>query len=153
MFILLSTPLLYQAIRPAPEANTFFRKSKPGKWLQCHLYLWNTHEPSPQYERGEGIGSTFYQGHYRTRPACGLCNHAAIPQRLKADSIGPRLAATLGDLAGGHHVSARGLKELVEEAFGVAVALGTVANLRTQLADALALAHAEALAAVRAAPV
>jgi transposase len=94
-----------------------------------------------------------YQGHYRTCPGCGLCNHAPIPQDLKADSIGPRLAATLGYLAGGHRVSTRGLEEITEDVFGVPVALGTVANLQAQLSDALAPAHAEALQVVRAAAV
>ena len=94
-----------------------------------------------------------YQGQYRTCPGCGLCNHAAIPQHLKANSLGPRLAATLGYLAGSHHLSTRGLEEVVEDIFGVPVALGTVANRQAELSDALAGAHAEALQAVRAAPV
>jgi transposase len=96
---------------------------------------------------------TEYQGHYRTCLGCGRLNHAPIPQDLKAHSVGPRLAATLGYLAGSHRVSQRGLEEITEDVFDVPVCVGTVANLQAQLSDALAPAHAEALGAVRAAAV
>ena len=96
---------------------------------------------------------TEYQGHYRTCPCCGQLNHAAIPQDLKAHSIGPRLATTLGYLAGSHRVSQRGLEEITEDVFDVPLSVGTVANLQAQLSAALAPAHAEALQVVRAADV
>jgi transposase len=96
---------------------------------------------------------TEYQGHYRTCPGCGRLNHAPIPAELKAHSIGPRLAATLGYLAGSQRVSNRSLAEITEDVFGVPLSLGTVANLRAQVSASLAGAHAEAVAVVRAAPV
>jgi transposase len=96
---------------------------------------------------------TQYQGHYRTCPCRGRLNHAAIPQDLKAHSVGPRLAATLGYLAGSHRVSSRGLEEIGADVFDVPLSLGAVANLRAEVSAALAAAHAEAIAAVREAPV
>src|SRR5262245_37485201 len=48
----------------------------------------------------------------------------------------PRLAATLGYLAGSYRASTRGLEETTEDVFDVPIALGTVANLRTELSDA-----------------
>jgi len=96
---------------------------------------------------------TEYQGHFRTCPGCGTLNHAPIPGDLKAHSVGPRLAATLAYLTGAHHVSQRGLEEVAEDVFEVPLAVGTVANLQAQMSTALAPAHAEALEAVRAAPV
>jgi transposase len=96
---------------------------------------------------------TEYQGHYRTCPCCGQLNHAAIPQDLKQTSVGPRLAATLGYLAGSHRVSTRGLEEITADVFDAPIALGTVANLRAEVSEALAPAHAEAIQEVRAAPV
>ena len=96
---------------------------------------------------------TEYQGHYRTCPCCGQLNHAPIPADLKATSVGPRLAATLGYLAGSHRVSTRGLEEITEDVFDVPISLGTVANLRAEVSEALAPAHAEAIEVVRAAPV
>jgi transposase len=92
---------------------------------------------------------TEYQGHYRTCLCCGEVNHAPVPRDLKAHGVGPRLAATLAYLAGGHRVSKRGLEEITEDVFGVPVSLGTVANLETQMSAALAPAHAEALQVVR----
>jgi transposase len=92
---------------------------------------------------------TEYQGHYRTCPCCGEVSHAPVPADLKAHSVGPRLAATLGYLAGSHRVSKRGLEEITEDIFDVPIALGTVANLEAQMSAALAPAHAEALQAVR----
>jgi hypothetical protein len=96
---------------------------------------------------------TEYQGHYRTCPCCGMLNHAPIPHDLKAHCVGPRLAATLGYLAGSHRVSSRGLEEISLDVFDVPVALGTVANLRAEVSEALAPAHAEAIQVVRAASV
>ena len=96
---------------------------------------------------------TEYQGHYRTCPGCGTLNHAAIPAPIKAHSVGPRLAATLAYLAGSHRLSKRGLEEVTEDVFDVPLSLGTIANLEAQTSAALADAHAEALQAVRAAPV
>jgi transposase len=96
---------------------------------------------------------TEYQGHFRTCPGCGTLNHAPIPRDVKAHSIGPRLAATLAYLTGSHHVSQRGLEEIAQDVFDVPLAVGTVANLQAQVSAALAPAHAEALAAVRAADV
>jgi transposase len=96
---------------------------------------------------------TEYQGHYRTCPCCGQLNHAPIPQAIKTTSIGPRLAATLGYLAGSHRVSNRGLEEITEDVFDVPIALGTVTNVRAEVSAALAPAHAEALGVVRTAAV
>jgi transposase len=92
---------------------------------------------------------TEYQGHARTCPCCGEVTHIPIPQDLKSHSIGPRLAATLGYLAGSHRVSKRGLEEIAEDIFDVPLSLGTIARLEVQMSEALAPAHAEALRAVR----
>jgi transposase len=92
---------------------------------------------------------TEYQGQARTCPCCGALTHAPIPEDLKRHSIGPRLAATLGYLAGSHRVSKRGLEEITEDVFDIPLSLGTVARLEGQMSEALAPAHAEALQAVR----
>jgi transposase len=94
-----------------------------------------------------------YQGHARTCPGCGQVTQAAIPAAYRAHSIGPALAAALSYLAGCHHVSKRGLEEIAEALFEIPIALGTVANLEREMSAALAPAHAEAVAAVRAAEV
>src|SRR5437588_714710 len=78
---------------------------------------------------------------------------SANPPDVKAHSVGPRLTATLSYLAGMHRVSTRGLEELTADVFDVPLALGTVANLRAEVSEAVAPAHTEAIAVVRAAPV
>ncbi len=94
-----------------------------------------------------------HQGHTRICPDCGTVNQAAIPAEVRTHSVAPRLAAFMAYLRGCHHVSLRGVEEIVETAFEVPVSLGQVSNLETQVSQALAAAHAEALAAVRQAPV
>jgi transposase len=93
-----------------------------------------------------------YQGHARTCLCCGEVTHAVIPAEVRAHAIGPRLAAVLSYLVGGHRVSRRGVEEIAEAVFDVPVSLGTVCRLETQMAEALAPAHAEAVQAVREAP-
>jgi transposase len=96
---------------------------------------------------------TEYQGHSRTCPGCGTLTHAAIPAELRRHGVGPRLAAFLSYLRGAHQVSQRGLEEIVETALDVPLSLGTIVHLEQQMSAALAPAHAEALEAVRQAPV
>ncbi len=131
----------------------------PARCDRCHEPLppqQGPDDPEPSWHQVAELPKvvaqvTEYQGHYRTCPCCGQLNHAPIPQDLKAHSIGPRLAATLGYLAGSHRVSQRGLEEITEDVFDVPVSVGTVANLQTQLSEALAPAHTEALQVVHAA--
>jgi transposase len=96
---------------------------------------------------------TEHRGHARTCLACGHVTRATIPPDVAAHTIGPRLAAAMSYLGARHHVSRRGVRELVATIFGVPVSLGTVATLERQLSAALAAAHDEARDAVRAAPV
>jgi len=96
---------------------------------------------------------TEHQGHTRTCPHCGTRTHAAIPADLRARVLGPRLTAAIAYLSGGRHDSKRGVEEVVETLFGVPVALGSVAAAEQDVSAALAGAHAEATAAVRAAAV
>ena len=96
---------------------------------------------------------TEYQGHARTCPVCQAVTHAAIPADLCRHSFGPNLAATLAYLVGCHRVSRRGVEEIAQAVFDVPLSLGSVCHLEEQMSQALAPAHAEAVAAVRAAEV
>src|ERR1051326_1930142 len=68
---------------------------------------------------------TEYQGHYPTCPCCGEVPPAAIPEAIRAPSVGPRLSAALGYLAGSHGMSKRGLEEAAEALVDAPLALGT----------------------------
>jgi transposase len=96
---------------------------------------------------------TEYQGHARACPCCGAVTHAPIPRELLAQSVGPRLTASLSYLTGCHGVSKRGVEEIAADLFDAPIALGTVANLEQEVSAALAAPHQEAVAAVRAAAV
>jgi transposase len=96
---------------------------------------------------------TEYQGHSRTCPDCGALTHAAIPAEVRRYVVGPHLAAFLSYLRGAHQVSQRGLEEIVDNTLDVPLSLGAIVGLEQQMSAALAPAHAEALEAVRQAPV
>jgi transposase len=96
---------------------------------------------------------TEYQGHARTCPCCGKITQAAIPEEIRAHSVGPNLTGTLSYFAGCHGVSKRGVEEISEAVFDAPVALGTVANLEQEVSAALAPAYAEAKQAVQEAEV
>jgi len=95
---------------------------------------------------------TEYQGHARTCRCCGHRTRAEIPPEIQAHTVGPHLAATLSYLSGRCHDSKRNVQEIAETVFGVPLALGTVARLEQEMSAALEEPHAQALAAVRAAP-
>jgi transposase len=56
-------------------------------------------------------------------------------------------------LSGSPHVSKREIGDILEQVFGLPLALGSVSNLEQELSKALAITHAEALEAVRRAAV
>jgi transposase len=116
------------------------------------------HDPEPTWHQVAELPPlvaevTEYQGHARTCPCCGVVTRAAIPAALRRHVTGPRLAAFLAYLRGAHQVSQRGLEEIVEATLDVPLSLGAIADLEQQTSAALAGAHAEAVAAVRRAPV
>jgi transposase len=96
---------------------------------------------------------TEYQGHARTCPQCGEVTRATIPAEIRAHSCAPKLAATMSYLAGCHHVSKRGIEEIVEDVFDAPISLGTVSALEEEMSAALEPAYQEAIEEVRAAPV
>jgi transposase len=96
---------------------------------------------------------TEYQGQTRTCLACGHTTRASIPPDLKAHVVGPRFSATLSYLTGCHGLSKRGVEEIAAAIFDAPVSLGTVANLEREMSAAVAAAHQEAVAAVRAAAI
>ena len=69
---------------------------------------------------------TEHQGHARTCPGCGQLNRARFPRRSGPMSSGRALAAVMSYLSGRHHLSRRGVEEIVETAFEVPISLGTV---------------------------
>lgn len=92
---------------------------------------------------------TEYQGHARTCRHCGEVTRAAIPRKILAHSVGPRLTSTLSYFSGCQGMSKRGVEEVSAAIFHAPIALGTVVHLEQEMSAALAAPHAEALQAVR----
>jgi transposase len=116
------------------------------------------HDPPPTWHQVAELPPiaavvTEHRGHTRACPRCGTRTHATIPAAVRARVVGPRLTAAITYLSGARHDSKRGVEAVVETLFGVPVSLGTVAAAEQEVSAALASAHAEAVAAVRAAPV
>lgn len=145
---------------PAERVTEFIRLVPPKcRWCQAALPAQpSRHDPEPSWHQVVELPLrlaevTEYQGHSRTCPDCGVVTHAAIPADVRRHMVGPRLAAFLSYLRGAHQVSQRGLEEIVEATLDVPLSLGTIVRLEQQMSAALAPAHAEALAAVRQAPI
>jgi transposase len=144
-----------------PERVSKIRSFIPSHCEHCHTPLPKNpgpHDPEPNrfqvIELPPLTASVVeYQGHARTCLGCGEVTWAAIPEDIRAHSVGPRLTATMSYLVGCHHVSKRGVEEIVETVFEAPVSLGTVSNLEQEMSAALAPMYTEAVAAVRDAPV
>jgi transposase len=116
------------------------------------------HDPEPTWHQIAELPElaaiiTEHQGHARTCPSCGTRTRAAIPAEVRQSAFGPRLSGVLVYLGGVLQGSRRGVAEVINDIFGVPIALGSVCLREREAADALAPAHREALAAVRRAPV
>ena len=133
----------------------------PATCRRCHHALpadAGPTDPPPTWHQVAELPSvaaivTEHRGHTRTCGHCGTRTHAPIPADIRGRVAGPRLTAAITYLSGARHDSKRGVEEVVETLFGVPVSLGAVAAAEQEMSAALAAAHAEAVAAVRAAPV
>jgi transposase len=89
---------------------------------------------------------TEYQRHRLVGPACGEAVRAEVPAGVPAGGFGPRVQALTALCTGAYHVSKRTPPTVMEELCGVAMGLGTVANLEQVMAQAGAEPVAEARA-------
>jgi transposase len=96
---------------------------------------------------------TEYQGHARTCPCCNKVTQAVIPADLRANSIGPGLAALMAYLVGVAGLSKRRVEELIEAIFEVPVSVGTISNLEQATSAALEPAYQQASDAARSADI
>ena len=97
----------------------------PEECEHCHEPLpkeAGPHDPPPTRHQVAELPElaaeiTEYQGHARTCPCCDNVTRAAIPEAIRAHSVGPRLTAALSYFAGCHGVSKRGVEEISEAMF------------------------------------
>jgi transposase len=96
---------------------------------------------------------TEYQRHTLTCAACGVATTADWPAGMPAGAFGPRVAATVGFLAGRCGVSHREAQEMLGTLCQLAVGLGSIAALERQVSAAVAAPVAAAHAYVQEQPV
>jgi transposase len=95
---------------------------------------------------------TEYQLHELVCPACGEATRAELPLGISPGGFGPRLQATMALCTGAYHLSKRTTQDLLEAFFGVALGLGSIANLEQATTQAVAQPVAEARAYVQTQP-
>lgn len=96
---------------------------------------------------------TEYHLHTLACPQCGVRTPAPLPAGVPAGAFGPRLAATVAVCTGVYHLSKRTTAGLLEDLFGVELALGTVTACEQTASAAVAAPVAEAHAYVQEQPV
>jgi transposase len=79
-----------------------------------------------------------FQLHALECETCGITTRAALPPGVPTCPFGPRLQALVAVLSGAYRLSKRAIDELVEDAFGVPIALGSVSNLEQATSEAIA---------------
>jgi transposase len=151
----------HRRVRWPPERLTAVVRSVPTHCRSCATPLpaaAGPADPEPTWhqvaELPEAlVAVTEHQGQGRRCPGCGAITWAPIPAAVRAHGQGPRLAAAMAYLSGCHHLSKRGVQEVVAGLFGLPVGLGTVTQVEQEMSHALAPAHAAAQQVVQAAPV
>lgn len=94
-----------------------------------------------------------YQLHTLVCEDCGLSTRASLPPGVPTGQFGPRLQAVVALCSGDYHLSKRQTERLVEDVFGVPIALGSIANLEQATSEALAAPFEEVAKALRNEPV
>ena len=95
---------------------------------------------------------TEYQLHRLVCPVCGEVTRAELPAGVPHGGFGLRVQAITALCTGAYHLSRRTTQTRLEDLFGIAIGLGTVANLEQATVQALAEPVAEARTYVQAQP-
>ena len=80
---------------------------------------------------------TEYELHTLRCSHCGGLTEAAWPDGVPRGAFGPRVQALVGLLSGSYRLSKRLMEELLADAFGVELSLGTVCGLEQQVSQAV----------------
>jgi transposase len=92
---------------------------------------------------------TEYQLHSLVCSACGATTRADLPVGVPPGGFGPRVQAIVALCTGAYHLSKRTTQDVMDDLFGIPMALGTIANLEHATVQALAAPVAEAQTHVR----
>ncbi|MGH8065507.1 MAG: IS66 family transposase [Candidatus Entotheonellia bacterium] len=141
-----------RALVPVEEVDAVI-PVKPERCSRCQHPV-QGEDPQPQRQQVTEIPPvkpvvTEYQRHALVCPACGEATRAALPPGVPTGGFGPRLQATTAVCTGAYHLSKRTTQKLLDDLFGVAVGLGTIAHLEQATIQAVAEPVAEARAYVQ----
>jgi transposase len=145
-----------RALVPA-DAVDVVRPVKPERCHRCQHPL-HGKDPQPQRHQVTEIPPvqplvTEYQLHRLICPACGEATRATLPAGVPMGGFGPRLQAIAALCTGAYHLSKRTTQRVLEDLFGVALGLGTIAHLEQATVQAVATPVAEARGYVQEQPV
>jgi len=140
-----------------PERVTRMVAVKPEACRRCGDAL-TGNDPEPHRHQVIDVPKVVatvdeYQLHALGCPKCGISTRATLPRGVPAGNFGPRLQAIVSVCSGAYRMSKRAIEELVEDFFGVPIALGSVANLEQATSEALSAPVAEVAHAIRQEPV
>lgn len=79
-----------------------------------------------------------YQLHSLHCDKCGLWTRAHLPPGVPTRQFGPRLSAMVSLCSGDYRMSKREIERLVEDFFGVPIALGSIANIEQDVSECIA---------------
>jgi transposase len=140
-----------------PERITRTVVVKPEACRRCGRPLIGD-DPRPQRHQVVDVPKVVatveeYQLHTLGCPTCGISTRAPLPPGVPAGNFGPRLQAIVSVCSGAYRMSKRGIEELVEDFFGVPIALGSIANLEQATSEAIAVPVDEVARTLREQPV
>jgi transposase len=128
----------------------------PVKPLRCHRcqQLLRGDDPQPHRHQVTEIPLvkpvvTEYQLYRLVCPECGEATRAEVPAGVPTGGFGPRVQAIAALCTGAYHLSKRTTQSILEDLFGVALSLGTLANLEQATVQAVVEPVAEARAYVQ----
>ncbi|MGK4008271.1 IS66 family transposase [Sorangium sp. So ce1036] len=125
-----------------PEQVDKLQTCKPEACRRCGTALAGN-DPDPhrhqvvEIPRAKATVEEF-QLHALKCDRCGISTRATLPPGVPTSSFGPRLQALVAVLSGAYRLFKRAIDELVGDAFGVPIALGSVSNLEQATSEALA---------------
>ena len=146
----------HRPLLPPDQVNEFV-VVKPGRCRHCRKPL-KGEDPDPVRHQVTELPelaaqTTEYQRHRLRCDGCGHATLAALPEGVSAGAFGPRLQAMLAYLSGQAHLSKRQIEELLSDAFGVSISLGSVVAAQQAVSEAVAASVEEAKAYVEHQPV
>jgi len=146
-----------RAFLPAEQVTRRVRRA-PRRCRRCTASLAHAEEIEPLRHQVIEIPRivpdvTEYVLGRRRCANCETLTTARLPIGTPRGMCGPRLMGLIALLTGACHLSRRTAMILLDDVLGVQLSLGTVSNVEGHVSNALAPAHAEALARVRQAKV